>query len=117
MSENYQENTCAGVSFLKKLLAGGWRLATLQVTGSCEFFELFQNTHFVKHLWTAAYVNACCYIKNTITLFIVINGSSGIKKCDNSAIQKDQDRQIKKENRENEKLMLKTLFGMRLIFS
>ena len=46
--ENYQENTCTEVSFYQ-----GYRSPVL----SCELCEIFKNTYFVKHWWTAAFEN------------------------------------------------------------
>ena len=44
-SQNSQENTCAGVSFLKKFLAGN------------EFCAVIWNTFFTTHPWTTTSVH------------------------------------------------------------
>ena len=52
ISQNSQENTCASVSFLTKLLALGM---TEEI--SCEFREISKNTFSTEHLWTTASVS------------------------------------------------------------
>ena len=52
-----QENTCARVSFLKKLQAFACNFIkkeTLWHVFSCEFCEIFINTFFTEHLWETA---------------------------------------------------------------
>ena len=57
ISINLQENTCARVSFLIKLLACNFiKRETLAQVFSCEFWEISKNTLFTKHLWTTASV-------------------------------------------------------------
>ena len=46
--ENSQENTCTEVFFYQSYRS--------QVF-SCEFWEIFKNTYFVKHWWTDAFEN------------------------------------------------------------
>ena len=46
ISQNLQESTCAGASFLIKTLAQ-------MISG--EFYEIFKNTYFVEHLRTAGF--------------------------------------------------------------
>ena len=58
---------------------------------SCELCEIFQNTHYIKHVWP---VSSCNEKANT--LFLVINEIFAMKKCDSSALQKDQNRLIEK---------------------
>ena len=53
--QNSQENTCARVSFLKKLMAGACNLIekeTLAQVFSCEFCKIPKNTFFTEHLQT-----------------------------------------------------------------
>ena len=55
ISQNSQENTCARVSFLKKLLAPAALLKkTLAQVFSYEFCEISKNTFFTEHLRTTA---------------------------------------------------------------
>ena len=49
--QNSKENTCLGVSFLKK---------RLQQVISCEIWKIFKNTYFEEHLRTTASVNYSC---------------------------------------------------------
>ena len=52
--QNTQKNTCAGVSFLIKLLAEASNfinIETLTKVFSCELCEIFKNTFFTEHLW------------------------------------------------------------------
>ena len=49
ISQTSQENTCARVSFLKKL-----QKETLAQVFSCEFCEIVRNTFFIEHDWTTA---------------------------------------------------------------
>ena len=55
--QNSEETTCAWVSFLIKLQAGGLQLYQMQAPVQvfpCEFFEIFNNTSFEEHLLTTA---------------------------------------------------------------
>ena len=57
ISQNSQENTCAGVSFLIKLQAQASNFNkkdTLAQVFSCKFCEISKNTYFTKHLRTTA---------------------------------------------------------------
>ena len=55
ISQNSQKNTCARISFLKKLQACNYiKNETLAHVFSCEFCEISKNTFFTEHLWTTA---------------------------------------------------------------
>ena len=59
VSQNSQENTCARVSFLIKLLDSAWNFIkkeTLAQVSSCEFCEVSKNNFFTQHLRTTASV-------------------------------------------------------------
>ena len=56
ISQNLQENTCARVSFLIKLL---FKKETLALVLSCEFYEISKNTFFAEHIRvTASYLSS-----------------------------------------------------------
>ena len=57
ISQNSRENTCAGVSFLIKLLEAGNFIKKKTPTKvlSCKFCEIFKNTYFAEH------ANGCFY--------------------------------------------------------
>ena len=56
ISQNSQENACARVSFLTKLLASLHFIKkdTLAQVFSCEFCETDKNAFFTEHLWATA---------------------------------------------------------------
>ena len=55
--QNSEENTCARISFLKKLQASVYNFIkneTLAQVFSCEFCEIYKNTIFTEHVWATA---------------------------------------------------------------
>ena len=68
ISENPQENTCMGVSFLIKLQAEAWNFIkkeTLAQLFSCEFSEISKNTLFTEHLRATTSVKIEMQVKIT----------------------------------------------------
>ena len=58
ISQNLQENTCAGVSFLIKLQVSACNFRkeeTLAQMFSCEFWEIFKDIFFKEHLLETAF--------------------------------------------------------------
>ena len=57
ISQNSQENTLVGVSFLIKLQVSACNFIkkeTVAQVFSCEIYEIFKNTFLTEHLWTTA---------------------------------------------------------------
>ena len=76
ISQNSLESTSARASFLIKMQAETWNFIKIEALGqvfSCEFWEIFKNTFFTRHLRSTAIAFFVCYRQTSVFFLCFID--------------------------------------------
>ena len=74
ISQNSLESTSARASFLIKMQAETWNFIKTEALGqvfSCEFWEIFKNTFFTRHLRSTAIAFFVWYRQTSVSFFVL----------------------------------------------